>query len=1401
MEESRNNSLLSKIIKQANLIQQDFDLLTDSIRESEKLGTVNYNAFLSSFNYLQLQFDNFSHLVKEISLPQDSSELSEAKANVRSCYNRFCLLRERCIGKAEKSDEFMDGAIVPDTPEFEEILSGDELPAEEDRDLSLPEQSSANHKRGVKKRKVSPPKISSQQQLPEIPDYRRSLTVDEERAEANRRQTEKMIREKLMAGNAVHSKDIHLETDTVQSQSRMSYREILKQYSASGYTPTSPPGFASKDVPLSDHQQRHISYESDYRKIREYMIQQQLAQHPSRVSSDKSHSVPGSPVYSQESYPCKKNTEQRNHPDSPRMPSEHYSTGQKQSASNHQKAPNPGKYTLSKISNTIGQGATMTVRQTVNRMTRQIDNDDVRFVMSADYYLYTGKAAAGVVHGIISNPTAPLQASAKLELSSKQMAKYNSSAFRIQRNLNLQIGQVQRELNSLPKTGYNAGQIQHLTGTLDRLKTQRSFVNRSVKVSFRVNQFQHQRDLDNQILQGLTVTGRIPRSARSLQELSSSIISQRVGIITKKYGDQALSRSPYSIQKEIDRYIREGQSIKSQICLLERQGSLLSSENRKLLQQLKLRNQSYGKKIADLKSLDKSLKDLGYISERLERITEKTRRFKQNTSIVAGFLRSTALRPLYSPENNTAGLAYGINIAANPAVHRFIGKSVKTVSKIPPKVLSKAAPEISNQIQYQKQLYTEKTRKLIKAEKKKVANAVRETGKRVLQSSPEPAKKIYGISVKHSKSVKESAGRLHAGVYKRIQKAKEWASNTKIAGIKRAAQAQLEQISAFLQKVAAAAKALAVKIVLAFLICGILLSFLPPIITAISGACSSIILSPHTGDNGKIDLSPYVRVIEQEKRKFTAMRDDLEQKFYDDVDKAADAFNQKNNRPPKVKIIGGPYEDKDSKINISFDGAANNDRELIAMCAVRFQQDLENPEVKDYLQYMASKARTLQTIQDKTFHHKPGCVLLRVEVSPDDPGPEPPPPNPGGGSHVVPGIRSVVIPGGSDTGSPSVPTEPSEPTYEDRKVCPGHRTLDIHIHTLSLSELYEADDYEGGAEGWEGWTESNQEWVDAFLSMDWAEIYTGFRTGGMISVSSSISAEEERHIWDYLYSLTGNAYGAAGIMGNLHCESRLLSINLEDQYEGILGFTNESYTAAVDSGAYQNFVTDKAGFGIAQWTYHTRKAGLLRMAQARGVSIGDLDLQLDYLAKELQGGGLNLLSSCNSVEEASDYMLFSFENPANAQSLRDTRVGVSSYYYNKYMLGAAAEGDLTQAQIAVIEIATNSDAYGIPAGAGYCQAWAANVYGRAGFPIDNSSCARVSGERYGVSSDFTSVPPGAAVYGYSSSRYGHVGIYVGGGLVYHNIGGVAIDSLADWVQRYSGFCWGWQAGTDLTALP
>ena len=75
--------------------------------------------------------------------------------------------------------------------------------------------------------------------------------------------------------------------------------------------------------------------------------------------------------------------------------------------------------------------------------------------------------------------------------------------------------------------------------------------------------------------------------------------------------------------------------------------------------------------------------------------------------------------------------------------------------------------------------------------------------------------------------------------------------------------------------------------------------------------------------------------------------------------------------------------------------------------------------------------------------------------------------------------------------------------------------------------------------------------------------------------------DNAQKIWDKLCAAGLTPAGAAGLMGNLQAESGLNPRNLQNSFEKKLGFTDESYTAAVDSGSYAGFVHDGAGYGLA----------------------------------------------------------------------------------------------------------------------------------------------------------------------------------------------------------------------------
>ena len=168
------------------------------------------------------------------------------------------------------------------------------------------------------------------------------------------------------------------------------------------------------------------------------------------------------------------------------------------------------------------------------------------------------------------------------------------------------------------------------------------------------------------------------------------------------------------------------------------------------------------------------------------------------------------------------------------------------------------------------------------------------------------------------------------------------------------------------------------------------------------------------------------------------------------------------------------------------------------------------------------------------------------------------------------------------------------------------------------------------------------------------------------ALRGSTNAEK---IWNYFRGKGLTAAGTAGLMGNLDAESALRPNNLEDTREGKLG-SDTVYTSRVDSGAYKNFTTDNAGYGLAQWTVSDRKSPLYQYKTSRGTSIGDLGMQLDYLNSELTGKfpGINsVLRTTSDVNAASDKVLKEFERPAvlNYQARRSKAMN----FYNKFGSG------------------------------------------------------------------------------------------------------------------------------------
>lgn len=161
-------------------------------------------------------------------------------------------------------------------------------------------------------------------------------------------------------------------------------------------------------------------------------------------------------------------------------------------------------------------------------------------------------------------------------------------------------------------------------------------------------------------------------------------------------------------------------------------------------------------------------------------------------------------------------------------------------------------------------------------------------------------------------------------------------------------------------------------------------------------------------------------------------------------------------------------------------------------------------------------------------------------------------------------------------------------------------------------------------------------------------------------------------IWEILIEFIRNPYGVAGVICNLYAESGLNPKNLQNSYERRLEMSDDEYTKAVDEGRYKDFATDSAGYGLAQWTYRSRKQNLLAFAKAVGQSIGNMNMQCLFLCLELYNYSIVLakLKNATSVREASDAFYYQYEKPSSSSSddtsSADNRAAFGEEFYRAF---------------------------------------------------------------------------------------------------------------------------------------
>lgn len=215
---------------------------------------------------------------------------------------------------------------------------------------------------------------------------------------------------------------------------------------------------------------------------------------------------------------------------------------------------------------------------------------------------------------------------------------------------------------------------------------------------------------------------------------------------------------------------------------------------------------------------------------------------------------------------------------------------------------------------------------------------------------------------------------------------------------------------------------------------------------------------------------------------------------------------------------------------------------------------------------------------------------------------------------------------------------------------------------------------------------------------------------------------------------------------------------------------------------------------------------LVRRANSLGCDLDSVIQAYNY-----GGGFLDYVAACGGkysfelaqafAEQKSGGVKVTYKNEISIAENGGWRYNYGNMFYVR-LVKQYNGGLSSDVQQRIVAIAQDYQNYGITAPAGYCEMWAEQVYRAAGVQINNWCCAGRNRVTNVVSTDSSNIPVGAMVYNdpavYNSRttcgcglNAGHVGIYIGNGMIISNIGGSSTDTLESWTSYYGFGGWGW----------
>ena len=152
-----------------------------------------------------------------------------------------------------------------------------------------------------------------------------------------------------------------------------------------------------------------------------------------------------------------------------------------------------------------------------------------------------------------------------------------------------------------------------------------------------------------------------------------------------------------------------------------------------------------------------------------------------------------------------------------------------------------------------------------------------------------------------------------------------------------------------------------------------------------------------------------------------------------------------------------------------------------------------------------------------------------------------------------------------------------------------------------------------------------------------------------------------RYIWNFLRNIWGlSDMHSAAIMGNIKQESEYSPTNAQDN--SYPGERNPEYIP-------RYAIHDDIGWGIVQWSHWSRKQAFSDYAKQKNVSIGDMDVQLEFVRYECNGSEKTAFQKFlrqTSINKATEVFCYDYEGKKGSGARIDLRIEYAKSAYKEF---------------------------------------------------------------------------------------------------------------------------------------